>query len=183
MPDAGNGEIMAGRKCTICEHPKRKEIDLAIVREGSVLRTIAHQFDLSESALKRHVKKGHIADKIQKAAHAHEAADADDLLAEVQETEKITRFIISNSIKKTIKTRKDDGEEVEVKNPDYDPKIALQALARREKQIELKGRVLGSFKDGQNKHNPQTSPQPVAVTLNIAEEVKKLAGVLPTVKR
>jgi len=143
---------MAGRKCTICEHPKRNEIDKAIVRDGSILRTIAHQFDLSESALKRHVKSGHIAEKIQKAAHAHEAADADDLLEEVHESEKIARYIINNAIRKTIKVMK-GGEEIEITNPDYDPKIALLGLARREKQIELKGRVLGSFKDPQKGGN------------------------------
>ena len=140
---------MAGRKCTICEHPKRNEIDKAIVRDGSILRTIAHQFDLSESALKRHVKSGHIAEKIQKAAHAHEAADADDLLGEVHESEKIARYIINNAIRKTIR----NAAGIEVLNPDYDPKIALLGLARREKQIELKGRVLGSFKDPQKGGN------------------------------
>jgi len=137
------------RTCTICEHKRIKEIDSALVRPGAVLRTIAHQYGLSESALKRHVKNGHIAEKIQKASNAHEAADADDLLAEVQETEKITRALIGRAFNRTVK----DGNGDDIPNPDYDPRIALQALARREKQIELKGRVLGSFKDPQKGGN------------------------------
>jgi len=164
-------------KCTICQHKARREIDKALVADGASIRGIARQFRVSDDALSRHVKNGHVDQKIKQAAKAQEIAEADDLLKEVQETEKITRYIISNSIKKTIP----GSNGVEIKNPDYDPRIALQGLARREKQIELKGRVLGSFKDPQGKGN-NAAPAPVNISLNIAEEVKKIVGVLPDVK-
>ena len=117
------------QKCTICSNKRIKEIDSALVRPGAVLRTIAHQYALSESALKRHVKGGHVAEKISKASHAHEAVAADDLLGELREAEKVTKEILAEC--------RSDGNH----------KDALLALARREKQIELKGRVLGSFND------------------------------------
>ena len=131
------------RTSTISKHPKRKEIDKALVAPGASIRSIARQFDVSKDALSRHVKNGHVIAKIKQAVKAQEIAEADDLLKEVQETENITRHLISTSIKKTIKTLK--GEDI--KNPDYDPRLAVKLIARREKQIELKGRVLGSFKD------------------------------------
>lgn len=134
------------RKCTICEHARIKEIDSALVRPGAVLRTIAHQFALSESALKRHVKGGHIVEKIAKAAHAHEAADADDLLEEIREAEDLTKKIAKAAMNRKKRDR-DTGKVI--KDPDHD--TALKALARREKQIELKGKVLGAFKE--NKPN------------------------------
>ncbi|MFA5379858.1 MAG: hypothetical protein WC455_29130 [Dehalococcoidia bacterium] len=140
------------------------------------MRGIARTFRVSEDALSRHVKGGHVIAKIKQAAKAQEVAEADDLLKEVQETEKITRTLIARAFNRTTK----NGAGVDVPNPDYDPRIALQGLARREKQIELKGRVLGSFKDPQGKGNNPTIP-PVNVNLNLSEEVKKYAHLLSNV--
>jgi len=131
------------RTSTISKHPKRKEIDKALVAPGASIRGIARTFRVSEDALSRYVKGGNIEQKVAKAQQAQDIVEADDLLKEVQETENITRHLISTSVKKTIKTLK--GEDI--KNPDYDPRLAVKLIARREKQIELKGRVLGSFKD------------------------------------
>lgn len=70
------------RVCTICSHPKRAEIDAALV-EGSVYRTIAVRFGLSETALKRH-KKDHLPNHVAKAQDARDEADANDLLAQIK---------------------------------------------------------------------------------------------------
>lgn len=119
---------MAGRKCTICEHPKRKDIDKACIQEGAVLRSIARHFALSEHALKRHVSSGHIARKIAKSIAAQDIVEADDLLKEIHEVEKTTKEIMQGALKK------DQNH------------LALKAIETRHKQIELKGKVLGSFK-------------------------------------
>lgn len=42
-------------KCTVCEHPKRKEIDIALLSNVST-RLVAAQFDLSQRAVARHAK-------------------------------------------------------------------------------------------------------------------------------
>lgn len=51
------------RICTVCSHPRRDEIERAIV-EGTPIRRIAADTGLSETALHRHKKAGHISAKI-----------------------------------------------------------------------------------------------------------------------
>ena len=70
------------RRCTACDHPQREEIDRQLVR-GEPYRTIADHFGLSKTALIRH-KESHIPDALIKAQDAGEAAQADDLLAQVK---------------------------------------------------------------------------------------------------
>lgn len=63
------------RKCTICEHKKRDQIDSALVLEGASLRDIAGQYRVSKSALKRHMDNGHISEKcltIKQIQNVHE---------------------------------------------------------------------------------------------------------------
>jgi hypothetical protein len=48
------------RKCTICEHKKRKEIDLALAVDGASFRNIASRFKVGYQSLKRHMDNGHI---------------------------------------------------------------------------------------------------------------------------
>lgn len=73
------------RKCTICAHPKRAEIDQLIV-EGVPYRSIAGQFSVSKSAVERHAKS-HIPKTLAKAHEAKEVSRADDLLARAREYE------------------------------------------------------------------------------------------------
>jgi len=47
-------------QCTVCKHEKRAEIDEAILR-GDANRRIATHYGLSEAAIRRHIKNGHIA--------------------------------------------------------------------------------------------------------------------------
>lgn len=134
---------MAGRKCTICEHPKRKEIDKACIRDGAIIRSIARHFDLAHASLSRHVSGGHITAKITKAVKAQEIVEADNLLNEVQEIQNVTEIIIKSAMdrKRTVEI---EGKDREVPHPDHH--TALKALDTRGKQIELKGKILGSFK-------------------------------------
>jgi len=133
-----------GQNCCICAHPKRKEIDKALVAPKPNFSAIARIFDTNRDSVRRHLEGGHVAEKIKKAADAQEALDADDLLKEIRETEKITKDIIKAAMNRKKKVKSGDKEKEE-KAPDHD--TALKALARREKQIELKGKVLGAFKD------------------------------------
>lgn len=124
-------------KCTICTHPERLKIDKALV-EGSVsIRAIASKWHVGREALRRHVDNGHIKAKIAKVQAAHEAVEADDLLNEIREIEQETKDVIQSA--------KDDKK----------PYLVLKAIDTRHKQIELKGKVLGSFKG--DKPNGPTS--------------------------
>ncbi|AGB02416.1 hypothetical protein Metfor_1377 [Methanoregula formicica SMSP] len=51
---------MKGRPCTICQHPKRKEIDLAIAGEKSTILDIAARYCVSRHAIARHKQQGHV---------------------------------------------------------------------------------------------------------------------------
>jgi hypothetical protein len=70
-----------GRKCSICNHEKVEEINRLLL-EGVSLRDIAGRYSVSKTSLGRH-KKQHIPAAMSKAVGAHEAAQADDLLAQV----------------------------------------------------------------------------------------------------
>jgi len=71
------------RKCSICTHNKRREIDQAIIA-GQSYRDIAGRFGLSKSAVERHAK-AHLPATLVKAQEVEEVAQAGALLAQVQE--------------------------------------------------------------------------------------------------
>jgi len=66
------------RKCTICNHKKRHQIDECLTK-GTSYRDIARQYRVSKDALDRHVNKGHIAEKVKNAKEAEDASEALDL--------------------------------------------------------------------------------------------------------
>jgi len=74
------------RKCTVCDHPHRAEIDAAIV-EGTSLRVVAGHASLSFAAMQRHAK-AHLPPAIVKAAEVKaeilEVARAETLLDQVK---------------------------------------------------------------------------------------------------
>lgn len=160
-----------GLSCSICAHKKRKEIDKALVGEKPNFSAIARIFDADRGALKRHLENGHVAEKIKKAADAQEALEADDLLEEIKETERITKKIIDSAMKRKIYDR--DGN---LKPADHE--IALKALARREKQIELKGKVLGAFKDPKSPDNGTKLPAPALIAPLTPEAARKIGDIV-----
>lgn len=117
------------RKCTICEHPDRKKIDKALVSGTAPIRTIAHQFQISNDALKRHVNNGHIAAKIQKSAIAQEKAEADDFYTHLQKRK--LRFT----------------EMAEEAKKSGNPHLELKVYQTEGKFVEMEGKALGAFKE------------------------------------
>jgi hypothetical protein len=70
------------RTCTICQHPKRADIDKALV-DGEPYRSIAKRFDTSDQAMYRH-KAEHIPEHLAHAEAAKEVASATTLLEHVR---------------------------------------------------------------------------------------------------
>ncbi len=68
--------------CKACAHRQRADIDRELV-EGSSLRDVAGQYNLSKSSLERH-KAAHLPSTLTMAHEAAEASRADELLAEVE---------------------------------------------------------------------------------------------------
>ena len=83
------------RRCTVCDHPQREEIDKQLVC-GEPYRTIADRFRLSKTALLRH-KESHIPDALVEAQDAGEAAQADDLLSQVKALQSEAQSILGEA--------------------------------------------------------------------------------------
>ncbi len=73
------------RKCAVCGHKRRAEIDSALVG-NEAYRTIAKRFGVSESATFRH-QRDHLPRTLLKAKEVEEIANADTLLADVRGAE------------------------------------------------------------------------------------------------
>ena len=76
-----------GGQCTICNHPRRLEIDTALVA-GESYRAIARQYGVSREAVGRHKRNGHIAEQIEKAARKKEIKRAGEIASVVEEKER-----------------------------------------------------------------------------------------------
>ena len=66
------------KRCSICIHPRREEIDQALV-SGATERTIVDQFDVSKSAVHRH-KTAHLPISLTRALERRVEKEEDDLL-------------------------------------------------------------------------------------------------------
>jgi IS30 family transposase len=132
-------------KCTICQNPKRKEIEKALVSVGATIRGIARQFAVSEDALSRHVKGGHIKSKIEKAAVAQEKADADDFITYLEQRR--TRF-------------KEMAREARDKS---DPHLELKVYQVESKFGEMEGKARGAFREKVEHTGPGGKPLEIKV--------------------
>jgi hypothetical protein len=112
-------------------------------------RTIADRYGLSQSALKRHSKE-HIPQLLVKAKQATEVADADDLLARVEE--------LFEEAKEVLEAAKDT----------HDLRVVLAAIDRASRQLELLGRLRGELNE-QPVFNIITHPEYVEARTLIVE--------------
>lgn len=119
------------RQCTICVHSERVAIDQVLVA-GEPYRNIAARYGTSTGALVRH-KTDHLPPHLAQAQEAEEIAQADGLLDQLLTLSRETTAIL----KEARQGKQKDNE------------LALKAIGRAEKQIELQARLLGELKDGQ----------------------------------
>jgi hypothetical protein len=136
-----------GRACTVCQHPKRFEVEKGLV-EGQSYRVLAGRFGLSRSALGRH-QQAHLPAHLAHALQTDEArrvakltGHRDGLQAEDtrQALDVVQQLRIINSaclevLKNAREARRDD--------------TLLQAVDRIHRQIELQAKLLGELQDGQ----------------------------------
>ena len=115
------------RRCTICTHKKRSDIDQALV-ERRPFRHIAAQFDVSTSALVRH-HDDHLPAALVKAQAAAEAAQADALLTQVVDLRDKALGVLSKA------------EAAE------DLRAAVSAIREARGCVELLGKLAGQLKD------------------------------------
>ncbi len=116
------------RRCTVCTHDKRDDIDQALVARQP-FRHIAAQHRVSTSALVRH-HDDHIPAALVKAQEATEAAQADNLLAQVVDLRGRAISILDTAV------------------ATEDLRVALGAIREARGCLELLGKLAGQLQDG-----------------------------------
>lgn len=113
------------RTCTICTHPKRAEIEAAVI-SGVSYRGIASQFFIDDGSLQRHVAS-HVQASIKQSKIAIEEARGIDVVKQLKVINTITLTILQSA--------RDNGQDG----------MALFAIDRVLKQIELQSKLLGDI--------------------------------------
>ena len=159
------------RTCTVCTHDERAEIDQALL-DGHPLRDIAGRFRTSRSALLRH-RKADIPATLVKAKQAADDVHADSLFDRVKG--------LAAEAKAILEEARASGNH----------SVALQAIGRAEKLLELEAKLLGELNDatkvavGINVNAPapefdfrgMTNEQLAAKAERIANRLREMAGL------
>src|SRR6266487_63661 len=115
------------RTCTICSHAQRATIEAAIVA-GTPYRDIALHFSVGHMSVARHAD-GHIQEAIKHAQEAKDEAQALDVVKQLKVINTVTLAILTEA-----RTAKENG-------------LALSAVDRVMKQLELQAKLLGDLDD------------------------------------
>lgn len=115
------------RVCTVCTHENRAGIDQALVA-GTPLRGIAIQNAVGKDALMRH-KSDHLPASLVQAAGVEEVKASLNVLDQLRAINETSRLILIDA------REAKDGE------------LALKAIDRIQRQIELQAKLLGDIDD------------------------------------
>ena len=83
------------RRCTVCDHAERAEIDRALIR-GTPLRDIAGHYGLTKSAVERHQKE-HLPKVLMAAHEAEERVTAAALLRDLRRLQRRAEAILDRA--------------------------------------------------------------------------------------
>jgi len=148
-----------GRKCSICIHKKRKEIEEALL-ENQSLRHIASQFGINYRSIQRHLKNGHIEKSIIEAHELKDIIHGRDLLEKVFYLQQEALHILREA--KRVR----------------DNMTALSAIARASKLLELQGRIAGDIQSAKINIS-QTNTQQIAIVDQVSETSSFLEAKFP----
>ena len=114
------------RSCTVCAHPKREEMDRALVEGVSAAEISGRYRTVGERAVRRH-RSNHLPAKLVMAEKAAEVAEADNLLDQVGDLQRRALAIL------------DKAEEA------GELKTALSAIREARGNLELLAKLLGEL--------------------------------------
>ncbi len=117
---------MAGRKCSVCNHPSINEINEMLINNVSFNEIVTIHNDLTKMALSRH-KQNHLPELLTKAHEATIVAHADDLLSQMRGLQARTLNILQNA-EKTMEHA-----------------VALRAISEARRNLELLGKLAGEL--------------------------------------
>src|SRR6266567_6731795 len=113
------------RTCTICTHPERAKIEAAITA-GTSYRHIASQFSAGYKSIERHAID-HIQETIKQTQVAKEEAQSLDVVKQLKTINAVTLAILNEARAGKMHA------------------LALSAIDRVQKQIELQAKLLGDI--------------------------------------
>jgi hypothetical protein len=116
-----------GRSCSICSHPQRQAIDRELAA-GGVLSKISTKFHVIHESLRRH-RDSHLPARVIQAQEAEDVKQALDVVQQLRAINGATLQILSEA------RAVGDGS------------LALKAIDRLQRQIELQARLLGELDD------------------------------------
>jgi hypothetical protein len=123
------------RTCTICKHKKVKAIDAALV-QGVSFRDIALQFKVGAMSVQRHQE--HIAEAIRLAKEKFQLERGLTLEAQLDGLREQTEQVL--------------GMFMDYLSP-FNGELALKAIDRRHKQIEIEAKLRGEFQEPKPNEN------------------------------
>jgi hypothetical protein len=137
------------RICSICAHPDKEAIDRALAAGEAAAKIAGRYRTIDERAIRRH-RSNHLPEKLVKAQEQEDVRQALDVV-------KTLRVIndVSLSILKEARASSDPG-------------LALRAIDRIQRQIELQAKLLGELDDAQTV-NILLSPQWLEIRTAIVE--------------
>lgn len=116
------------RRCTVCDHSARAEIDRALASGAKSNRAVAAQWQLTPAAVHRHARS-HVASDLRRAREAADVARADSLLDQIRSLHARTLRILANA------------------EAAGDATTALRALREARGGLELLAKLLGELDD------------------------------------
>jgi hypothetical protein len=119
------GRTGVPRSCTICTHPDREAIDEALV-SGIAFPALVAEYRVSKDSLSRH-KANHLPAKLVMAQAMVEVAQADDLLAQMQDLQRRTLAVL------------------EAAEATKQHRTALSAIREARSNLELLAKLLGEL--------------------------------------
>ena len=127
------------RTCTTCAHPERRAIDRELATGHLVNRRIAARTGLAESSVRRHAAN-HLPARLVAAAEAEDVAHAIDVVGQLRAINAATLAVLA------VARARGDGE------------LALKAVDRVQRQIELQAKLLGEL-DERSQVNVLVAPE------------------------
>lgn len=129
------------RACSVCSHPEVEQINAAILA-NEPYRSIANRFEVSNQSVGRHAR-GHLADAIAKAQEAARA-DGVEIVREREAGELRNALDIVAQLKQINEASLDILEEARGGDR-KDNSLALRAIDRLHRQIELQAKLIGEL--------------------------------------
>lgn len=119
------------RPCSICTHPKRKDIDKAIAR-GVSYRAIAGQYQVSKTSVSRHFDSGHVSSKVQKAKELKADEEALSFLDYVTELNEKDRESFKKTMEKGTSKERADATRTRINALTFVGKATGEYIEKRE---------------------------------------------------